>query len=84
MLMMTLFVHSRQRWPAQPAHLYCDPNPSFPPQVLNRNPDNVFAENEQVAFCPAIIVPGAGIEPATSDLLVCVPASLAPACALLH
>jgi hypothetical protein len=26
--------------------------------VLNRNPDNFFAENEQVAFCPAIIVPG--------------------------
>ncbi len=26
--------------------------------VLNRNPDNVFAETEQVAFCPANIVPG--------------------------
>ncbi|KAF5837428.1 catalase [Dunaliella salina] len=26
--------------------------------VLNRNPDNFFAENEQVAFCPAIVVPG--------------------------
>lgn len=26
--------------------------------VLNRNPDNHFAENEQVAFCPAIVVPG--------------------------
>lgn len=26
--------------------------------VLNRNPDNHFAENEQVAFCPANIVPG--------------------------
>jgi len=26
--------------------------------VLNRNPDNVFNENEMLAFCPAIIVPG--------------------------
>lgn len=26
--------------------------------VLNRNPDNFHNENEQVAFCPAIIVPG--------------------------
>lgn len=26
--------------------------------VLNRYPDNVFAETEQVAFCPANVVPG--------------------------
>ncbi len=26
--------------------------------VLNRNVDNFFQENEMVAFCPAIIVPG--------------------------
>ncbi|WP_392566646.1 catalase HPII [Utexia brackfieldae] len=26
--------------------------------VLNRNPDNYFAETEQVAFCPSNIVPG--------------------------
>ena len=26
--------------------------------VLNRNPDNFFAETEQVAFCPANLVPG--------------------------
>lgn len=26
--------------------------------VLNRNPDNFFTETEQVAFCPANIVPG--------------------------
>ena len=26
--------------------------------VLNRNPDNFFNENEQVAFCPALVVPG--------------------------
>jgi catalase len=26
--------------------------------VLDRNPDNFFAENEQVAFCPANVVPG--------------------------
>jgi len=26
--------------------------------VLNRNPDNFFAEVEQAAFCPAAIVPG--------------------------
>ncbi len=28
--------------------------------VLNRNPDNYFAETEQVAFCPSHIVPGIG------------------------
>ncbi len=28
--------------------------------VLNRNPDNHFAETEQVAFCPSHIVPGLG------------------------
>ena len=33
--------------------------------VLNRNPDNFFSENEQVAFCPAIVVPGGG--PATGS-----------------
>jgi catalase len=27
--------------------------------VLNRNPDNFFNENEQLAFCPALVVPGA-------------------------
>ncbi|KAF2312490.1 hypothetical protein GH714_034861 [Hevea brasiliensis] len=26
--------------------------------VLNRNIDNFFAENEQLAFCPSIVVPG--------------------------
>lgn len=26
--------------------------------VLNRNPDNQFTENEQLAFCPALVVPG--------------------------
>ncbi len=26
--------------------------------ILNRNPDNFFAETEQVAFCPSHIVPG--------------------------
>ncbi len=26
--------------------------------VLNRNPDNYFAETEQIAFCPSNIVPG--------------------------
>ncbi|KAK9867389.1 hypothetical protein WJX84_006506 [Apatococcus fuscideae] len=28
--------------------------------VLNKNPDNFFNENEQLAFCPALIVPGIG------------------------
>jgi len=28
--------------------------------TLNRNPDNFFAETEQVAYCPANIVPGIG------------------------
>ncbi len=26
--------------------------------VLNKNPDNFFTENEQLAFCPALVVPG--------------------------
>ncbi|XP_050215798.1 catalase isozyme 1-like [Mercurialis annua] len=39
------------------------PEDMFPLQpvgrmVLNKNIDNFFAENEQVAFCPAIVVPG--------------------------
>lgn len=39
------------------------PEESFPLQpvgrlVLNANPDNFFAENEQLAFCPALVVPG--------------------------
>jgi len=29
--------------------------------VLNRNPDNFFNENEQLAFCPALIVPGTSL-----------------------
>jgi catalase len=28
--------------------------------VLNENPENFFAENEQLAFCPALVVPGIG------------------------
>ena len=28
--------------------------------VLNRNPDNFFNDNEQLAFCPALVVPGVG------------------------
>jgi catalase len=35
--------------------------------VLNRNPTNFFAETEQVAFCPANLVPG--IEPTNDKLL---------------
>jgi catalase len=35
--------------------------------VLNRNPENYFAEVEQAAFCPASIVPG--IEPSADKLL---------------
>ena len=27
--------------------------------VLNKNPDNFFNENEQIAFSPALVVPGA-------------------------
>lgn len=39
------------------------PEDRFPLQpvgrmVLNRNIDNFFAENEQLAFCPGVIVPG--------------------------
>ncbi len=35
--------------------------------TLNRNPDNFFAETEQVAFCPANLVPG--IEVSNDPLL---------------
>ena len=35
--------------------------------VLNRNPSNYFAETEQVAFCPANMVPG--IEPSNDKIL---------------
>ncbi|MES2696947.1 MAG: catalase [Verrucomicrobiota bacterium] len=35
--------------------------------TLDRNPDNFFAETEQVAFCPANIVPGIGF---TNDPLL--------------
>jgi catalase len=31
-----------------------------PVQVLNQNPDNFFNENEMLAFCPGVIVPGIG------------------------
>ncbi len=34
------------------------PITSLGKMVLNRNPDNFFAETEQVAFCPGHIVPG--------------------------
>jgi len=39
------------------------PEDVFPMQpvgrmVLNQNPDNFFLENEQLAFCPATVVPG--------------------------
>ncbi|AFV23433.1 catalase [Methanolobus psychrophilus R15] len=44
------------------------PHGDFPPikigkLVLNRNPDNYFAEVEQAAFSPANLVPGIGISP---------------------
>jgi catalase len=35
--------------------------------VLDRNPENFFAETEQAAFCPASLVPG--IEPSADKLL---------------
>ncbi|MCX6685107.1 MAG: catalase [Methanoregula sp.] len=35
--------------------------------VLDRNPDNYFAETEQAAFCPSSVVPG--IEPSADKLL---------------
>lgn len=41
------------------------PEDRFPLQpvgrmVLNKNPDNFFNENEMLAFCPALVVPGIG------------------------
>ncbi|MCK9590933.1 MAG: catalase [Methanoregula sp.] len=35
--------------------------------ILDKNPDNYFAETEQAAFCPASVVPG--IEPSADKLL---------------
>jgi hypothetical protein len=43
--------------------------------VLDRNPDNFFAETEQVAYCPANIVPGIGF---SEDPLGCAGISLGP------
>lgn len=39
-----------------PEHLF--PLQPVGRMVLNKNPDNFFNENEQLAFCPALIVPG--------------------------
>ncbi len=44
------------------------PHTDFPPievgkLVLNRNPENYFAEVEQVAFCPGNLVPGIAASP---------------------
>jgi len=44
------------------------PHADFPPievgkLVLNRNPENYFAEVEQVAFCPGNLVPGIAASP---------------------
>ena len=44
------------------------PHTDFPPievgkLVLNRNPENYFAEVEQVAFCPGNLVPGIATSP---------------------
>ncbi|XP_025835525.1 catalase-like [Agrilus planipennis] len=36
--------------------------------VLNRNPENYFAEVEQIAFCPANMIPG--IEPSMDKMLL--------------
>lgn len=36
--------------------------------VLNRNPQNYFAEVEQIAFCPANMIPG--IEPSQDRMLL--------------
>ena len=40
-----------------PEHLF--PLQPVGRMVLNKNPDNFFAENEQLAFCPSLVVPGA-------------------------
>lgn len=39
-----------------PEHLF--PLQPVGRMVLNKNPDNFFNENEQLAFCPALVVPG--------------------------
>lgn len=39
--------------------------------VLNRNPDNQFQENEMLAFCPAVIVPGEGCSTLVADECHC-------------
>jgi hypothetical protein len=42
--------------------------------VLDTNIDNFFAEAEQIAFCPAITVPGGGGGPCvTAEPLCCYP-----------
>ncbi len=39
-----------------PEHLF--PLQPVGRMVLNKNPDNFFNENEQLAFCPSLVVPG--------------------------
>lgn len=53
---------SRLAYPPPPT-VYLPTQPAPPASqvgrmVLNRNPDNFFNENEQLAFCPALVVPG--------------------------
>jgi len=39
-----------------PEHLF--PLQPVGRMVLNKNPDNFFNENEMLAFCPSLVVPG--------------------------
>lgn len=43
-----------------PEHLF--PLQPVGRMVLNKNIDNFFNENEQLAFCPALVVPGGPAE----------------------
>ena len=64
MLLQTMPVEDEDKYDFDPLDVTkIWPEQLFPLQpvgrmVLNKNPDNFFTENEQLAFCPALIVPG--------------------------
>ena len=57
-------MHNSQIWPEDKYPI----NVEIGVMTLDRNPQNFFAEIEQLAFCPANLVPG--IEPSPDLLLV--------------
>ena len=71
-LLVTFFVLLRFNVPFPIPQIKVWPHSEYPlipvgKLVLNRNPKNYFAEVEQLAFCPAHLVPG--VEPSPDKML---------------